>query len=116
MRSIIKVLSVFSLGLSLLVSSMAFSHSDHGAPLNDVQAISKATEYVGMIVEKPELMAALKLDSSWKKVTDKKVHKKSVRYFIVSLHNASQKKTLYVLLSTYGELYDANFSGVFKGL
>jgi len=116
MRLIIKIISICCLGLSLVIPNLALSHSNHSAPLNDKQAIEKAIEYTGMIIEKPEAIKGVTLDDSWKTVTETKIHKKDLRYFIVSLYNTSQGKTLYVLLSTYGEFYGANFTGAFKGL
>tara|TARA_R110001592_G_scaffold309760_1_gene584165 strand:- start:2977 stop:3327 length:351 start_codon:yes stop_codon:yes gene_type:complete len=116
MRLMIKIASIFLLGLSLLTPNLALSHLSHGAPLNDQQAIEKAIEYTGMIIEKPEAIKGVTLDDSWQSGTETKIHKKDLRYFIVSLYNASQNKTLYLLINTNGELYDANFDGIFEGL
>lgn len=115
MRLITKIVSICCLGLMLLAPNLALSHSSHGEPLSDEQAIIKVTEYTRMIVEKPELMKELALDASWK-TADIKIHEKNLRYFIVSLYNASKEKTLYVFLDTYGEFYGANFNGTFEGL
>ncbi|PCJ37351.1 MAG: hypothetical protein COA75_03605 [Cellvibrionales bacterium] len=116
MRLMIKIVSIFCLGLSLLAPNLALSHSSHGAPLNNQQAIEKAIEHKRMIMEQPEVIKGVTLDDSWQTVTDTKIHKKDVRYFIVSFYNAGQGKTLYVLISANGEFYDANFTGTFKGL
>jgi hypothetical protein len=35
---------------------------------------------------------------------------------IISIFNAEEKRTLYVLMSEEGRVYDANFTGEFKGL
>jgi len=115
MRLITKIVSICCLGLSLLTPNLAIAHASHGEPLSDEQAIIKATEYTSMIVEKPEFMKELPLDVSWK-TTDIKIHKKNLRYFIVSLYNASKEKTLYVLLDAYGDFHGANFNGTFEGL
>lgn len=116
MRSTIKVLSICCLGLSLLAPHLALGHENHGAPLDDTQAIEKATEYTKMIIEKPELVQGLDLDASWQSVAETSIYRKDLRYFIVSLHNASQEKTLYILLDSYGEFYGANYDGTFEGL
>ena len=49
-------------------------------------------------------------------MTDKKISKKSLRYFIVSIYHPEKQKTLYVLLNIYGEYIAANFHGKFKDL
>ena len=116
MRLTIKILTICCLGLSLLAPHFALGHGPLGAPLDDAQAIEKATEYTRMIIEKPELDQGLVLDASWQSVTETKIYKKDLRYFIVSLYNASQKKTLYVLLDSYGEFRGANYDGTFEGL
>ena len=117
MRSTIIVLSICCLGLSLLAPHLALGHENHGTPpLDDTQAIEKATEYTRIIIEKPELVKGLDLDASWQTVTETSIYKKDLRYFIVSLYNASQKKTLYILLDSYGGLHGANYDGTFEGL
>jgi len=116
MRSIVKILSVCLLGLSFLASQLALGHENHGAPLDNEQAIAKASEYTQIIVERPEVVENLALDASWNEVTDVSIYKKDLRYFIVSLYNAGQKKTLYMLLDSYGEFLGANFDGTFEGL
>ncbi len=117
MRAMSKLTSVLGLSLSLLMPPLALSHSDHdghsGAPSNDVQAMEAATEYVRSAVEKSELVAGVALDASWQAGTEAKIHERHVRYFIVSLYNASQEKTLYVLLGPDGQVHDANFDGAF---
>lgn len=119
MHPVTKILTFCCLALSLLMSQLAWGHADHGAPLNDEQAIEKAIEYTKLIVEKPELVKELKLetlDSSWQDITETRIYKKGLRFFVVSLHNASQNKTLYVLLDSFGGFNGANFSGTFEGL
>lgn len=45
-----------------------------------------------------------------------KIHKKGSGYFIISVANATEAKTLYVLISSDGKVYDVNFTGEFDGL
>ncbi|MAF83048.1 MAG: hypothetical protein CL797_03005 [Chromatiales bacterium] len=73
-----------------------------------------AAEYARSAVEKSELVAGVALDASWQAETEAKIHKKNIRYLIVSLYNASQEKTLYVLLGPDGQVHDANFDGAFE--
>ena len=119
MHPVTKSLALCCLALSILMPQTAWGHADHGAPLNDEQAIEKAVEYTKLIVAKPKLAEELALgtiDSSWQDVSETRISKKGLRYFIVALHNTSQKKTLYVLLDSFGGFNGANYSGTFEGL
>jgi len=100
----------------MLVPNIAFSHGDHGEPINDGQAIIVASKYLEIMVEKSEANEDGKLNASWTKVVDKKIFKKGLQYFIVSFNNVKEQKTLYFLLNVYGEYIAANFQGTFKGL
>ena len=104
------------LGLAMLVPNIAFSHGDHGEPINDGQAIIAASKYLEIMVEKSKANNDGKLNASWTKVMDKKIFKKGLQYFIVSFNNVKEQKTLYFLLNVYGEYIAANFHGNFKGL
>ncbi|MFT7307042.1 MAG: hypothetical protein ACI9P7_002312 [Candidatus Azotimanducaceae bacterium] len=95
---------------------MAFGHAEHGEPQSEQQGIQSALRHKTMMIEKPDAKGGLTLGKSWRKVTETKIHKKSFRYFIVSLYNASQETTLYPVVSTYGQLRGANFTGEFEGL
>lgn len=116
MRLMTKIVSIFILVSSMLAPNLALSHSGHGSPLNDAQAIEKATEYTGIIVERPVAIEGQTLDASWIKATDRNIYKKDLRYFVVSLYNAEKEKTLYMLMNTYGEYLGGNFNGTFEGL
>ena len=116
MRLIINVSILCFLVLALIVPNMALSHSNHGEPLNDEQAIIVASKYLEIMVKKSEANNDGKLNSSWTKVIDKKIFKKSLRNFIVSFYYPEKQKTLYVLLNTYGEYIAANFHGNVKDL
>jgi len=116
MRTLMNISLLCFLGLVLLIPNMAFSHSDHGEPINDKQAIIVASKYLEIMVEKSEASNDKKLNSSWTKVTDKTIFKKGLQYFIVSFRNIEEQKTLYLLLNIYGEYIAANFHGNFKNL
>ena len=116
MRLFISIITFSFFSLIMLTPDMALGHSNHGAPLNDEQAIIKASKDVKIIVEDSESIEGRKLDSSWTEVTDKKIFKRSLRYFIVSFSHQEKQSTLYILLNIYGEYLDANFNGKFKGL
>ena len=116
MRTLMNISLLCFLGLVLLIPNMAFSHSDHGEPINDKQAIIVASKYLEIMVEKSEASNDKKLNSSWAKVTDKTIFKKGLQYFIVSFNNVKEQKTLFLFLNAYGEYIAANFHGNFKGL
>jgi hypothetical protein len=116
MRIFINITMFCFLGLAMLVPNSAFSHSDHGEPLNDEQAIIVASKYLEVMVEKSEANNDGKLNASWTKVMDKKIFKKGLQYFIVSFNNVKEQKTLFLFLNAYGEYIAANFHGNFKGL
>jgi len=116
MRLFMNVSILCFIGLALLIPNTALSHSNHGEPLNDEQAIIVASKYLEIMVKKSEAGNDGKLDSSWTKVMDKKIFKKSLRSFIVSFYHYEKQKTLYILLNIYGEYIAANFRGNFKDL
>lgn len=116
MRLFMNISTICFLGLTMLAPNMALSHSSHGEPLNDGQAIMKASKDVEIIVKQSEPIEGRKIDPSWTKVMEKKIFKKGLRYFIVSFYHPEKQKTLYVLLNIYGEYLTANFNGNFKGL
>jgi len=49
-------------------------------------------------------------------LSDKRIHKKGDGYYIVGLTNIKEEKSLFILMSISGEVYDANFTGNFPGL
>lgn len=59
-----------------------------------------------------------KLPESWRKVPaqNAKLHRNGEGYYIVTVTNDVEQKTLYVLMTSNGEVYDANFTGEFKDL
>jgi len=44
------------------------------------------------------------------------IYTKGTGYIVVSVLNESEKKTLYILMSESGEVFDANFTGKFDGI
>jgi hypothetical protein len=44
------------------------------------------------------------------------MHKQGKGYYVVSVLNRKEEKTVYVLMSNYGEVYDANLVGQFDGI
>lgn len=113
-----RILSFFA--VMALSSQLAFAHgSGHGGqPISNEMAIIEAGNNVAAVVKQQTEIEGSKLDSSWENIpaSDKAVSKKGDGYYVVSVNNKAQSKTLYVLISDQGEFYDANFSGKFEGL
>ena len=113
-----KIIYTAVIGLSMLTSTPAFSGAGHhhgpATPPTNEQIISKSVHDIKVIVDKFELVEGEKLDASWKNVTDKKVHKKSLRYFVTAFTHPEEKRTLYILMTSQGGYLGANFSGNFE--
>jgi hypothetical protein len=98
------------------------SHGGHGhaheevKTINESEAITVASKVLPQLVEQGHEIDGSPLDQSWSDVAQTgEVHKKGNGYFIISFAG-NDEKTLYLLLSDSGEIYDANFSGEFDGL
>jgi hypothetical protein len=104
----------------MLVSNIALSGSNHShdpvTPPTNQQVLSKASDDLNMIIDKSELVEGAKLDVRWKQVTDKKIHKKTLRYYITAFTHPTENKTLYILLNTQGAFIGANYTGDFEGV
>ena len=103
---------------ALLLSTPANTHpGGHGdIVLKDHQAISVAYSIIKQFTQLDPGLGFGKLDNSWSKLPEaaKRVHQKHHDYFIIAFTN--QDKTLYVLMSVSGDVYDANMTGEFEGL
>jgi len=112
-----KILFLVSL-LAFTYGQNVFAHGGSHAPVSEARAIEITTITLNQFVSFDAGLGFGKLDKSWKDVSadEKRIHKKGSGYYIVSATNKKEGKTLYVLMSLAGEVYDANFSGVFEGL
>ena len=116
---------ILIIGFALLCqSSVAFAHfgghgNEDGVALSWNEVISVATHHVADLISlKVELKDLGVLDKSWNSVapSGKKFSKLENGDYIVSFVHPTEKKTLYLLLSSSGDLYEANFSGIFEGV
>lgn len=112
------IITTAVLAFTILTSTVAYSgaghsHSSSVQPTNE-QVISKAFQELIIIVDKSELVEGKTLDRSWKEVTNKKMHNKSLRHYIISFTQAQHKETLYILLNNQGTYLGANFNGAFE--
>ena len=107
--------------LSFLVithSQGVFAHGGGHGPISETRAIDVATYTVNQFVHFDAGLGFGRLNKNWNDIStdEKRIHRKGDGYYIVSATNKQEGKTLYVLMSIGGEVYDANFSGEFKGL
>lgn len=86
--------------------------------LSSKELIKAATKNVKAMVSKKHPIDKAPLNASWTKIPEaqKSIFKKGTGYSIIKLEDKTAKKALFVLMSETGELYDANFTGAFKGL
>ncbi len=114
-----KIMS-FILSVFLLFNITAvLAHSDHAhAPITSGKAIAIAGAVVENLASQDVGLGFGQLAKSWVGIADNhiSVHSKKKDYYVVSVVNPKEKRTLYVLMSVAGEVYDANFTGVFKGV
>lgn len=103
--------------LAFGLSGMVFAHGSH-SPVSPAEALNIAKDAAVMLAEEDRGMGFGKLDDSWKTVPADNISigKTGPGFYIVTLGNISEKRTLYVLMSNTGDLYDANFSGKFEGI
>jgi hypothetical protein len=117
-----KALMLILLGITLLVSQDAAAHGEH-----EYQQPSVISESVALIIAQRATTSMSRKDvglgfgqlpESWSKVPreDMSTYKKGRGYYVVAVLNKDQAKTLYVLMSDMGEVFDANMSGEFEGI
>ncbi|MES2674500.1 MAG: DUF6488 family protein [Pseudomonadota bacterium] len=120
-----KTLAAFLLLGALGTVQQVAAHEDHHhapvtkkAPITEQAAMNTGKDVAAQLSKKDGGLGFGKLPASWSNLPAKniKLHKKAEDYYIVSVVNDDDKKVLYVLMSTEGEVFDANFTGDFKNL
>ena len=113
-----KKLILLLLFLVMTHSQSVFAHGGGHGPISETRAIDVATYTVNQFALFDAGLGFGKLDKSWNDIStgEKRIHRKGDGYYIVSATNKMKGKTLYILMSIGGEVFDANFSGDFKGL
>lgn len=110
---------LFRLVLLLAVHAQSVvAHPGGHGPVSEELAVMIATDIAEQFVSQDPGLGFGKLSASWKNLPQeaKRTHIKGNGYYIIALDNRAKGKTLYVLMSIEGEVYDANFSGEFPGL
>lgn len=102
----------------LLSSQLAYSHGSHAPAMNETQIIDLGVSAASQFSTQDTGLPIGKLPDSWRTLKEKNVsiHKKGRGYYILKIENEADKRTLYVLVSNTGRVYDANFTGNFKDL
>ncbi|TGN16937.1 DUF6488 family protein [Leptospira idonii] len=97
--------------------TFAHDHSSH-KKLSKSEILASASKGVSALIAKKEKVDGSRLDVSWedKSVTSDAIEKEGEGYYIVKFTNAKLAKSLFLLISASGDIYDANFTGVFKNL
>lgn len=111
-----QIIALFALILS---TTGVFAHGDKAhPPVSEKAAFGIAANLARSFTETDLGLGFGKLPSNWATLppASTKLFKRGAGYMIISIFNAAKKKTLYVLMSDEGRVYDANFSGEFKGL
>lgn len=112
-----KLLSVLSF-LFVIHSSSALAHPGGHGVVNENQAMAIALYAAESLVDFDAGLGFGRLEESWRNLPEEvtRIHARGNGYYIIGVENTYEKKTLFVLMSEGGEVYDANFSGEFEGL
>lgn len=104
--------------LLLLLPHLVSAHMGGHDPVSEKEAIYIASQISEQFIDMDPGLGFGKLNKSWNVIPDenKRIFKKGNGYYIVGIENKREGKTLYILLSILGEVYDANFTGVFPDL
>ena len=108
--------------ITLLSSQNIAAHEDHGYQqprvISESVALIVAQRASASMSRKDAGLGFGQLSESWSSVAKENLalFKKGTGYYIVSVLNPTEKKTLYVLMSESGKVYDANFAGEFDGI
>jgi hypothetical protein len=105
--------------ISFIISiNVAFAHGGEHTRIKESQVIEYSDKNIAIVVDQQIKIEGKKLDKSWLNIakSNKKIYKKGEGYYISTFIDTQNNKTLYILLSNAGELYDANYSGKFEGI
>lgn len=115
MRTLVSAL-LFS---ALCSVSVVKAHEGHEHTyITETTAIAVGQGYAVQLAEQDAGYGFGKLPESWRKVSAKnvKLHRKGDGFYIVAVTNQAEQRTLYVLMTSNGDVSNANFTGEFEGL
>jgi len=111
-------LTVGLLCATIFVTNAVYAHGDggHGVSVKAEDVVGLASKYIVSLVKHKKKIEGKVLDASWVDIAtkDKALEREEAWYFVVSIHHAGYKKTLYLMISKKGKLYRVNYNGKFK--
>ncbi|MDH5784149.1 MAG: DUF6488 family protein [Chromatiales bacterium] len=109
-----KVVTLFAL-LLMLQASNAFAHAGGHGPVSEEMARAIALDAANQFSEFDPGLGFGRLGASWQGLSEQSVTivTRGEGYYIVGVENRAEGKTMYVLMSRSGDIYDANFTGEF---
>lgn len=111
--------TLFALVLLVFAGSTpASSHPGGHGPIGDEAALGFGIYVAGELANFDAGLGFGQLPASWKDLPPDaaSIHLLGPGYYIIKVENADEGKSLYILMSESGEVYDANFTGAFEGL
>jgi len=117
-----KILIAALIASLLFVAQNVAAHGDHGyeppREISESVALIIAQRATTSMSKKDSGLGFGQLNESWSEIPSKDVsmHKQGKGYYVISVLNKKEEKTVYVLMSNFGEVYDANLIGEFDGI
>jgi hypothetical protein len=117
-----KILIPFLFASLFFATQPADAHGDH--EYEQPQVISESVAFIiaqratTSMSKKDAGLGFGQLNDSWSELPKKdlSMHKQGKGYYVVSVLNRKEEKTVYVLMSHFGEVFDANLIGEFVGI
>lgn len=100
---------------ALVQTPFVWAHGGGHGPVDEAQAKAIALDAAGQFASFDPGLAIGQLDASWNDIEPdaSRIEAKGDGYYIVAVANKVKGKTLYILMSLSGDIYDANFTGDF---
>lgn len=111
-----KLLSVVLLGFACCSSLIAAAHEGHNhAPVSIKSALEISVQSAKNYSIKASPFVVGQLSASWASLSeqDAQIHENKLGYYVVSLHNPHEQRTLYFKILLDGTVAGANYTGNF---
>ena len=107
---------VLALPACVLMATTGLAHPGHEDALTTLQAIWRGKAAIRWLVDKERPVDGKVLDASWNEIGNSGSCRATPLYYLVSLDNPAQGKTLYLLLNHSGGFMRARFKADFAEL
>ncbi|WP_075184750.1 DUF6488 family protein [Teredinibacter haidensis] len=110
-----KIIMIFGFLIGTFCSQV-FAHQNHvHDPIDEIKAREIALVVVVEFSTRDVGLEFGQLAPSWKllQMSAASIQENRPQYYIVAVENNAEKRSLFVLMSASGEVYDANFTGKF---